>query len=147
MVKFDGPLSVTLKKDQLVCVAGDREVDLYKVKSGSLMVFVNEGSKITPIAYLKSGEYLGELSFFDHQPRSAHVIALEKTELIKLPIEELNKHAPRWLITIAKSIAGKIRHADEVMRQKGIRRQNVATIKPLSQEEQHHFFKLIESRL
>ncbi len=147
MATYSGPLEVKLKKDQLVCVAGENDYDLYKVKSGKLLVFVNEGSKITPIAYLGAGEYLGELSFFDRQPRSAHVVAIEKSELIKLPVTELEQQAPAWLITMAQHIARKIRRADEIMRQKGIRRQNVDSIKPLSMEEQHHFYKLIESRL
>jgi CRP/FNR family cyclic AMP-dependent transcriptional regulator len=146
-MSFGGPLTMTLKKDELICVAGDREVDLYKVRSGKLMVFVNDGTKITPLAYLGEGEYLGELSFFDHQPRSAHVVALEECEIIKIPVEELDKQAPRWLITMATHVAQKIRRADEMIRTKGIRRQNVESIKPLSIEEQRYYYKLIEDRV
>ncbi len=147
MSDFGGPLTLTLDKNELVCVAGDQEVDLYKVRSGKLMVFVNDGTKITPLAYLGAGEYLGELSFFDHKPRSAHVVAIEPSELIKVPVEELEKQAPRWLITMASHIAQKIRSTDELIRTKGIRRQNVESIKPLSMEEQRHYYQLIESRV
>ncbi len=147
MSDFGGPLALTLDKDELVCVAGDQEVDLYKVRSGKLMVFVNDGTKITPLAYLGAGEYLGELSFFDHKPRSAHVVAIEPSELIKIPVNELEKQAPKWLITMASNIAQKIRTTDELIRTKGIRRQNVESIKPLSMEEQRHYYQLIESRV
>ena len=147
MTQFSGPLTINLPKDELICVAGDNDVDLYKVRSGKLMVFVNDGTKITPLAYLGAGAYLGELSFFDHKPRSAHVVALEDCELIKVPVEELEKQAPRWLITMATHIAQKIRVTDELIRKKGIRRQNVESIKPLSIEEQRHYYGLIESRV
>lgn len=146
-MSFGGPLTMTLKKDELICIAGDLEVDLYKIRSGKLMVFVNDGTKITPLAYLGEGEYLGELSFFDHQPRSAHVVALEDCEIIKIPVEELDKQAPRWLITMATHVAQKIRRADEMIRTKGIRRQNVESIKPLSIDEQRYYYKLIEDRV
>lgn len=147
MSDFGGPLTLSLDKDELVCVAGDQEVDLYKVRSGKLMVFVNDGTKITPLAYLGAGEYLGELSFFDHKPRSAHVVAVEPCELIKIPVNELEKQAPKWLITMASHIAQKIRTTDELIRTKGIRRQNVESIKPLSIEDQRHYYQIIESRL
>lgn len=147
MNELSGPLTLQLKQDELVCVAGDSEVDLYKIRSGRLMVFVNDGTKITPLAYLGDGEYLGELSFFDHEPRSAHVVALSPTTLIKIPVHELEKQAPAWLITMATHVAKKIRRADELIRKKGIRRQNVESIKPLSMEEQRHYYKLIENRL
>lgn len=147
MSDFGGPLTLTLDKDELICVAGDGEVDLYKVRSGKLIVFVNDGTKITPLAYLSKGEYLGELSFFDHKPRSAHVVALESCELIKIPVKELEKQAPSWLITMATHIAQKIRTTDELIRTKGIRRQNVESIKPLSMDEQRHYYQIIENRL
>lgn len=147
MSEFSGPLTITLQKDELICIAGDQEVDLYRVRSGKLMVFVNDGTKITPLSYLGKDEYLGELSFFDKEPRSAHVVALEKTELIKIPVTELEEQAPRWLITMATHVAKKIRKADELIRKKGIRRQNVESIKPLSIDEQRHFFQLIKDRV
>ncbi|MBT3584460.1 MAG: cyclic nucleotide-binding domain-containing protein [Halobacteriovoraceae bacterium] len=145
--EVSGPLTLSMKKDELVCTAGDSECDLYIIHSGKLLVFVNEKSKITPLAFLGPGEYLGELSFFDGQSRSAHVVCVEDASLIKVPVTELNKQFPDWLITLAKSITTKLRKTGELIRVKGIRKQNVESMKALSIEEQTHYFQIIKDRL
>lgn len=140
-----GQLMVTLKKDQILCLAGDLDTDLYIIHSGKLMVCVNKGTQITPIAYLTKGEYFGELSFFDSQPRSAHVISIEDTSLIRIPVDEKEKQFPRWLLSIAQSLTKKIRRTSDIIRVKGIRKKNVETIKPLSIEEQRHYYQIIKN--
>ena len=117
---------------EVICMAGENSQSLYIIHEGKLVILLTKGSKVTPVAYLGPGEYLGELSFFDAEPRSAHVVALEETSLIKIPRSELHKQFPPWLKTIATAITQKIRHADELIKARGIRRQNVESIKPLS---------------
>lgn len=138
-----GPMTITLQPDEIICRAGDKEVDLYIVHSGKLLVFVVNGTQITPLAYLVDGEYLGELSFFDHQPRSAYVVAVEETTLIQIPTQELERQFPPWLILMARHITSKLRATDELIRKKGLRKQNVEGIKPLSIEEQRHYLSVI----
>lgn len=142
--KIEGPLTLNLAKGELICAAGEESYDLYIIHSGKLLVYVNDGTKVTPLAYLNAGEYLGELSFFDHKPRSAHVVTLEEATLIKIPVDQLKTQFPEWLITIAQSITTKLRRTGDVIRQKGIRKQNVDTIKPLSIDEQRHYFQLVQ---
>ncbi|GAB4012381.1 MAG: hypothetical protein Fur0010_08170 [Bdellovibrio sp.] len=141
---ISGPLTVKLKKGQIICAAGEHDYDLFMVHKGKLLVFVNDGTKITPLAYIGSGEYLGELSFFDKQTRSAHVICVEDSTLIQIPVEELDKQFPSWLVLLAQNLTKKIRKADELIRKKGIRKQNVETIKPLTIEEQRYFYKVLQ---
>jgi CRP/FNR family transcriptional regulator, cyclic AMP receptor protein len=142
-----GPLTVNLKEGEMICAAGEHDSSLFIVHSGKLMVFVNKGSQITPVAYLEDGEYLGELSFFDQRPRSAHVVALEETSLIKIPEGELHKQLPPWLSTIAVSMAEKLRRADDLIQKKGIRKKNVDSIAPLSIEEQTHYYHILQEYL
>lgn len=142
--RIDGPLTLNLKAGELVCCAGQQDFDLYIIHSGKLLIYVNDGTKVTPLAYLGEGEYLGELSFFDRMPRSAHVATLEPTTLIQVPVEGLGKQFPEWLITIAQNITSKLRRTGDVIRQKGIRKQNVETIKPLSTDEQRYYYQLVE---
>lgn len=130
--------SVLTKKD-------DESSDLYYVTSGKLMICSRSGSMVTPIAYVQKGEYFGELSFFDNLPRSADVIAVEPTTLVKIPSTELKKQFPTWLMIVAKQMTKKIRLMDQVISEKGIKRTNVQSIKPLSIEDQRHFFELIQN--
>lgn len=142
-----GPLTLNLKKGELVCAAGEEKCDLYIIHSGKLLIFGNDKTKITPFAFLGAGEYLGELSFFDKMPRSAHVICVEDTTLIKIPVEELNQQFPSWLITIAQSITSKLREADDLIRKKGIRKKNVDTIAPLNIDEQREYYSSLQNYL
>lgn len=145
--QLSGPLTMNLEKGDIVCAAGETECDLFIIHSGKLMVFVNEKTKITPLAYLGEGEYLGELSFFDGNPRSAHVICVEPSTLIKIPVAELEKQFPSWLTTIAQSVTKKLRHTDELIRKKGIRKQNVESMKPLTIDEQREYFQILQTYL
>jgi CRP/FNR family cyclic AMP-dependent transcriptional regulator len=139
-IEISGPLSVNLEAGEVLCTAGERESDLYIIHSGKLLVFVVKGTQVTPLAFLGPGEYMGELSFFDQEARSANVIAVESSSLVKIPVDEIERQFPDWLVTIAQSITKKLRHTGEVIRSKGIRKKNVETMKPLSMEEQREYF-------
>ena len=112
-------------KDDIICKAGDENYDLYIIEKGKLLIFGNDGTKITPFATLEKGEFLGEISFFDHEPRSAHVVCLENTELRVIPEQKMKDYFPEWLITLAKTMTGKIRHLNDIVAKRGIRKKNV----------------------
>jgi len=140
-----GTETFKLKKDEILFVAGENNSDLYIIRSGKVMVYVQNGSQITPVAYLERGEYIGELSFFDGTPRSASIVCLEPTEFIKIPTEELHRHIPPWLLTMGLELTKKIRANDELIRSRGIRKTKVESIKPLTIEEQTKYYKLTEA--
>ena len=135
-----------LKKDEILFLAEDEENDLFIIQKGRVMVFVQKGSQIIPVAYLGDGEYIGELSFFDEGKRSASIICTEDTEFVKISYEEMNQRCPAWMKTLGQQLTRKIREGDELIRSKGIRKKNVEGIKPLSMEEQTHCFKLVDQK-
>jgi CRP/FNR family transcriptional regulator, cyclic AMP receptor protein len=138
-------LTLHLKKGEVVCVAGEDNYDLYIIVKGRLMIMVNKGTQITPLAYLGEGEYMGELSFFDKKTRSAHVLCAEDTTLIRIPVEELDKQFPRWLQTMAISITNRLRKVDGLIGAKGIRKKKTDTIEPFTIEEQREYFQILEN--
>ena len=137
-------ITLNLKKGELVFATDEEDCSLFFIHAGKVLTFVNEGTKITPLSYIDSGEYLGELSFFDRRPRSASVICLEDTSLVRIPVDELSKQFPPWLITVAQNITQKLRTAGDLIRKKGIRRKNVKAIKPLTIEEQRYYFQALQ---
>ena len=144
MSKLSGPLTMNLKRGDIICAEGQFDYDLFIIHSGKVLVFVTKGTKVTPLAHIESGEYLGELSFFDKKPRSANAICLEDTTVIKVPIEEASTQFPDWLETLATSITARLRHADELLAKKGIRKKNVQTMASLSIEEQREYFQFLQ---
>jgi CRP/FNR family transcriptional regulator, cyclic AMP receptor protein len=144
-IEINGGLTVNFIKNEVVCVAGEKIYDLYIVSEGKLIVLVNKGSQITPLAYISKDEYLGELSYFDKFPRSAHVICTEDATLIRIPDLEINRQMPSWLYTLAKNITLRIRSVDDLIASKGIRKQKAESMAALSIEEQTHYYKLLDN--
>jgi len=138
------PTTLSLKKDKILCHAGDPEHDLFLIHKGKLLVFVNDGTKVTPLAYLNAGEYFGELSFFDKAPRSAHVITVEDTTLIKIPVTSMKEQIPPWMTKVAQSMTQNIRKFDHLISKKGFRKKKGDTVAPLTIEEQRHLYKLLK---
>lgn len=142
MTNESDDLIINVKKDELICKEGDDSRDLYKIVSGKLMICSRNNSMVTPLAHLEADEYFGEFSFFDGMKRSADVIAIENSVLIKVPLGELKKQFPRWLLITAKSMTNKLRLMDNVIRTKGIKKKK-SSIPPLSIDEQRHYLQII----
>jgi CRP-like cAMP-binding protein len=136
---------LNLKKDEILFLSSDKNSDVYIIKKGEILVFVQNSSQVIPIAYLSSGEYVGELSYFEGKARTASIICTQDCEFIKISTTLLNRNIPPWLKTIGKQLAGKIRTADELIRNKGIRKKNVDSIKPLTIQEQGRINKITEA--
>src|SRR5216117_1563584 len=70
---------------------------MYLVLEGELRVRLMIGGKETILVTLSAGEFFGEISLFDHGPRSADVVANTDTLLLKISAEafdNLAKAAP-----------------------------------------------------
>ncbi|MBT3982539.1 MAG: cyclic nucleotide-binding domain-containing protein [Bacteriovoracaceae bacterium] len=133
-----------VQKNEVVCKEGEKSNELYIIVKGKLLVCVRKGTEVTPLEHLTNGDYLGELSFFDNIPRSADVIALENTTLIKIPQDILRKQCPGWLLVIAKSLSKKIRLSDQLIQNHGLKRKNVKSIQALDIETQREILKALD---
>ncbi len=141
----DSDFTINVKKDQLICSEGDLTKDLYKIMSGKLMICSRNNRMVTPLAYIGEGQYFGEFSFFDNMARSADVIAIEDTTLLKIPQAELKKQFPRWLILTAKNMTKKLRMMDEVISSQGIKKKSIVDMKALSIDEQRYYYDIIDN--
>src|SRR6267154_2487903 len=71
------PQRVTIVKQ------GDRGDAMYLVLNGDLRVLLNVAGTETILATLTSGDFFGDISLFDHGPRSADVVAESTATLLK----------------------------------------------------------------
>ena len=77
---------VTFKKDAIIADIGEVGEALYFVVSGEAMLYYEEGGRNIEIGRMREGELLGEMSFFDREPRSVRLVALRPdTRLLRLP--------------------------------------------------------------
>ena len=136
--------TIRLKKNDIIFAEGESDFNLFYISSGKVMAFLIHGTEVTPVAYFKRGDFVGELSFFDKSPRSASLVCLEETVLKKYNYQKSKNQFPAWTITLAESITKKIRNFDELIKNHGIRRKKTESIKPLTIEEQRHYFGLLK---
>jgi CRP-like cAMP-binding protein len=136
---------VLLQKDNILCAEEEQGRDLYFISSGKIMAFVTRRTEIIPVAHLSAGDFIGELSFFDNSPRSASLVCLEDSVLKKYNYQESLDQFPDWTIILAESLTKKIRIYDDLIKQKSMRKKNAETMKPLSIEEQRHYYQLLQN--
>src|ERR1035437_6119692 len=101
------------KRGEVIFHQGDPGDALFIVASGVVKVVVpSEDGEEAILATLRRGDFLGERALIDGAPRSASAIALEATEMLALPREQLRalvagEPAIREALLIA--LAGEVR--------------------------------------
>ncbi len=95
---------------------GDHGDSMYLILEGELRVRLLVGERETILTTLGPGEFFGDLSLFDHGPRSADVVANVDSTVLKVSaagFEKLAKEATDlatpFLLSIIKTLAARIR--------------------------------------
>jgi CRP-like cAMP-binding protein len=95
---------------------GEPGSSLYVIRSGSVnVVRPQPGGGDMVLAVFGPGEFFGELSIFDGEPRSATVIANEATETVTLGRYDLQRvvsHNPQIGLSLLKSLSARLRATD-----------------------------------
>ncbi len=79
-------ISKIYSKHDVILFEDDTDQDLYLINSGTVKITqINfEGNEVI-ISKLGEGEFFGEMAIITQEARSANVVALEETEIYKLP--------------------------------------------------------------
>jgi CRP-like cAMP-binding protein len=110
---------VTLKPKDILFEEGDQSKSMYLLKNGAIRIFKRKGEGKVEIETIRSGQVLGELSFFDGQPRSASAEALVPCDLIEISraaMDHALSQAPEWLVTLIKTITFRLRTTNNRLR-------------------------------
>ena len=92
---------------------------LYIVLSGIVKIFAQTGVKRKTLAYLKPGEFFGEMSVLDGRPRVAQVISETPTRCLALAswdLEAVIRQEPAVAISILRALAARLRDVTETAR-------------------------------
>jgi CRP-like cAMP-binding protein len=96
--------------------AGDA---LFVLASGKVkVVLYGETGREIILSILRVGDFFGEMSLLDRQPRSANVVAVEESELVTLDREAFQSHLhahPSTALAILAEMSRRLRRADEVI--------------------------------
>jgi CRP-like cAMP-binding protein len=105
---------VDFEEGETVVKRGDKGNGLYLILDGSADVRRNGRS----LARLEAGQFFGEMSLFDDQPRSADVVALSTSKLAVLQKWEFWGFAagqPGVVLSILAEMSRRLRAADQAL--------------------------------
>ncbi|MBW7932946.1 MAG: Crp/Fnr family transcriptional regulator [Gemmatimonadaceae bacterium] len=104
-------------KGSVILFEDDPGDALFVVRSGRVkVVLLSEDGREVILSLLGVGEYFGELSLIDDQPRSAHVIAMEESSLLVLRRDDFRRRvesSPGVAWALLQELSHRLRRADE----------------------------------
>lgn len=105
-------------EEQIIIEEGKPGNALYIIQSGSVKVanYLQPSGEEVLLSHLGRGDYFGEMALISDEPRSATVIALEKSELLKLgkqDFEELLIAEPRLYKTLGLILAERLKQSNK----------------------------------
>ena len=71
--------------DAIIIRQGERDDTVYMVLSGRVRVMYSDSQRDVSVAELGPGDVFGELAVLQTQPRSANVVAVERTNCLRVP--------------------------------------------------------------
>lgn len=107
----------TYPKNSVILFEDDPGDALYVVLTGEVkVVLIGEDGREVILSILRAGDFFGEMSLIDDQPRSAHVIATEDSNLLVLRRDEFRqclKDTPRIALGLLQALSRRLRRADD----------------------------------
>ncbi len=104
-------------KNSVILFEDDPGDALYIVSTGQVkVVLIGEDGREVILSVLGEGDFFGEMSLIDDEPRSAHVIAMKDSHLLVLRRDDfqaqLEEH-PKIALKLLKVLVQRLRRADE----------------------------------
>ena len=104
-------------KGSVILFEDDPGDSLFVVREGRVkVVLIGEDGREVILGVLGIGEYFGELSLIDDRPRSAHVIAMEDSNLLVLRREDFRRRvesSPNVAWALLTELSRRLRRADD----------------------------------
>jgi CRP/FNR family cyclic AMP-dependent transcriptional regulator len=109
----------TVEAGAIIVSAEEPGDSLFVISRGKVkVVLYGETGREIILSILRAGDFFGEMSLLDRQPRSANVVAVEDADLLSLDREAFEKHLsahPSTGLAILAEMSRRLRHADEVI--------------------------------
>ncbi|MBI1966960.1 MAG: Crp/Fnr family transcriptional regulator [Gemmatimonadetes bacterium] len=104
-------------KNSVILFEDDPGDALFVVVSGQVkVVLIGEDGREVILSVLGQGQFFGEMSLIDDEPRSAHVIAMEDANLVVLRREDFEAiltQTPAIALALLREMSRRLRRADE----------------------------------
>jgi uncharacterized membrane protein len=109
----------SFRAGELIFQHGDEATTMFIVAEGHVNIHLpGEQSRRISLKDLAQGEYFGELSLFDHQPRSASALATTPVVLLELTAETLSAYLaqhPSAALPILRTMTERLRETNTLL--------------------------------
>lgn len=106
-------------KDSLIVGQNDQGDALFIIESGRVkVVLYGESGREMILSIFRPGDFFGEMSLLDDQPRSANVLALEDANVLVLSRRDFVRHLegnPSVALNILAEMSRRLRRADDII--------------------------------
>jgi len=111
---------VRLNKGDILFREGERSRAMFILQEGSLRLFKKKGQGAIELAVIHRGEVIGEMAFFDGEPRSASAEALSPCKLQMISFDVMQKQLealPSWVATLIQCVVKRLRATSTKVKQ------------------------------
>jgi len=102
-----------VKMGELLMKIGDPAEKIYILKKGKLQAFhLNAQDQKVILGEINPGEFVGEMAYFNSEPRAASVIALENSELVEIPLSSFDRviyQKPAWAMKLIETLSKRLK--------------------------------------
>lgn len=109
----------TFPKNSIIVFEDDPGDALYIIQDGKVKVVLSgEDGREVILSTRGAGDFFGEMSLIDNEPRSAHVIAMEESKLLVLRREDFLiclQEIPGIALGVLRSMCQRLRQADQLI--------------------------------
>ena len=99
--------------------AGDAGDEMFVIRSGAVRVYIAAGGTEKTLAILGPGEFVGEMSLLNGEPRSANAVVHEDGDLLVITgpvLEEMIVHNTEIALRLIKRLASRLHTADSLIK-------------------------------
>jgi len=95
---------------------GEKGKSVYIVQNGEMEASTLKDDKNVTLGKISRGEFVGEMAYINHEPRSADVRAITDCELIEIPMGLLDQvlfQKPAWSKALMQTLSKRVRQNNE----------------------------------
>lgn len=134
---------IEYRKDELVYHEGGEAEGFYVIVSGRFDAFVSTGEKRKVLAYLRRGDYFGEMSLLTDQPHSASIRALSDSLVLEMKRDDFKKtieHNAAISLELSRRLSSRLKLTES--RSRSLFKSDVVSIYGSQAKSERSFFSL-----
>lgn len=90
---------------------GESPQSMFLLKSGVISIYAQKRGRAIELVRMQAGQLIGELAFFNREPRNASAKALTPSEILEIPFNDIQQEFekfPSWVKIMLNTMSGQV---------------------------------------